>query len=440
MNRTSDIIDTYFGQKGDELLINGVTVSSIVSDFPTPLYIYDLSVLKDNYLSLKNRLTRDAAIFYSVKANPSLGICQRFQQLGAGAEIASAGELAIVKKAGFAPEQIIFAGPGKTVKELRLAAQTGILSVNIESTQELEAINTVSKELNRPVFVSLRINPQKNISGSQLQMGGGATPFGIEEEKIPEVMSRIRQMDRVRFQGLHVYVGNQIFDYELAMKNIRNTLNIARSQSMSCRFINFGGGFGIPYYKNESPFQETEFINAFNPVIQSAKKEALFGKTTFMLELGRYLAARCGIFLTRVLYVKKTRTRTFAVVDGGMNFNSMATGNLGQRIKRKFPVCVANRLGEKVRGRADIVGPLCTPMDNFGRDFDVPAIAPGDIVAVFFMGAYNLSASPFHFLSHPCCSELAVENGTVHLLRKAADTDRILEGQFPIPQDSRPAD
>jgi len=417
MKRTNEIIKNFFKINENNLLIGGLPVSEIVQQFPTPLYVYDFDILKHNYLRLRKRLTPEIKIFFSIKANPAFDICRKFSELKTGAEIASIGELKLALNSGFSPDNIIFAGPGKRPEELAAAVEKNILSINAESIEEIKCIDDLSKQYAKPVSVSIRINPKINVSGSHLQMGGGSSPFGIDEENLFEAIEILIKNKRLNFKGIHVYVGNQIFDYKLAIKNIKNILNIARGASKyiqaSLPLVNFGGGFGIPYYKNEPFLDEKNFTKEINVIFKKATTESFFKKTTFIFELGRYLTAACGVFLTKILYIKESRGKRFAVVDGGMNYNSIATGNLGQKMKRKFLMCQPTRMIDIKTEEYDIVGPLCTPMDHFGRNYECSILKPGDIIAAMFVGAYGLTASPVLFLSHPCCLEVSIENNKI---------------------------
>ena len=428
------VAEKTFEIRGSELIVSGVPASEAVRRFGSPVYLYDLDVLKRTYRKLRDGLRDDIRLFYSLKANPSLCIGAAFCELGAGAEIASLGELETALKAGFRPENIIFAGPGKQRRELEASVRSGLLSINAESTEELKTIGRIAGELGQKASVGLRINPKENVSGSQMMMGGGPSPFGLDEERISEALSICDAQKHLVFQGIHVYVGNQILDAELAVANIENTLNIARKVASerpegSMKLVNLGGGLGIPYYKHQREFDIEGFIRELNRGIESIKKEPSFRDTTFILELGRYLVAACGVFLTTVLYVKESRGKRFAVTDGGMNANSLATGNLAQKIRRNCPMCPVDRMNEPFDRSFDIVGPLCTPTDRFGRDFKAPDLKPGDVLCVPLAGAYGLTASPGLFLSHPGCREAAASEGRLQLVRERETIDTVLQRQ-----------
>jgi len=434
MERGLRIAKKYFKISGDQLVVGGKSIEEITEKISTPAYLYDFDLLQENYSSLRNGLVKDISIFYSLKANPSLAVSHFYNRLGCGAEIGSLGELEVARQANFPPNRIIYAGPGKRSDELEASIKEGILAINVESLDELKEISRLAQSLDKQANVCLRINPLKNLTGSHLRMGGASTPFGIGEEMTTQALTLIRESQWLHFQGIHIYVGNQIFDHRLAILNILNTLDIAKDIAgklgiQSLPYLNFGGGLGIPYYKNEKDFDEQSFQQELNQIIRTAQKQPLFQETSFILELGRYLVARCGIFLTKVLYTKESREHYFAVTDGGMNYCSIATGNLGQKIKRKFPLCIANRTSKPLTEKLAIVGPLCTPMDEFGKNFMAPAVEAGDTLAVFFVGAYGMSTSPQQFLSHTGCQEFAIFQGDLQQIGQTASLADHLQGQ-----------
>ncbi len=438
MRRGRELARKYFKVSQSELVVGDVPVSEIAQRFGTPLYLYDIDLLTQKFEGLSNGLNESIHLFYSVKANPSLALCNHFYSMGSGAEIASRGELEIALKAGFPPEKIVFAGPGKKGSELESSIKRGILSINVESLNEIREIGRIARRIDKIAAISLRINPQKNVSGSQLHMGGYASPFGLDEETIPEALELIRAEKYLDLIGIHVYVGSQIFDYRLAISHMENVIQIARTLSESLfdqrlKYVNLGGGLAIPYYKNQKFFEEELFKKELNRIVENCKRETIFQDTQFIVESGRYLVAECGVFLTRVVHIKESRGKTIAVVDGGMNFNSMATGNLGQKIPRKFPIVPAGGIDAvSSTMEIDIVGPLCTPMDLYGRSFQCPALREGDLLGVLLAGAYGLTASPVHFLSHTGCAEVTVSSGNVHLIRKPKTTEQIFADQFFI--------
>lgn len=438
MERVEGIIRSCFEVEDGILKIGEFKVSDIVKRYGTPVYVYDVSLVKRIYQDLVYGLSGTADIFYSMKANPSLALCGVYAGLGAGAEIGSIGELEIALKAGFPGERIVFAGPGKSEDELRAAIRTGILSINVESLMEIEDIAAICERERCQANISIRVNPSVEAIKLKVQMGGGAKGFGIDEEHLEEVLRLIGERQGLNLVGIHVYVGTQILDHNVILQNVEKTFHIAKRlnrwlEPAKLRIIDFGGGFGVPYYKKDQNLDSLAFTRGFREIIEEQRRVEHFARTHFILELGRFLVAKSGVYLAQIRYLKKSRGKRFAVLNGGMNHNAVATNNLGQPIKRKFPLCIVNKIGHPISHRVEIMGPLCTPLDSFGSDIDVPEIERGDIVGVFHSGAYGLTASPVNFLSHPSCGELFIEGRHCQWTRRRGEPSDLLRGQSLFP-------
>jgi len=433
--RTHEQVKKQFQVENRQLKIGELTVTQIAADYGTPIYVYDARRIVDTYRGIMENLPAGVDIYYSVKANPSLAICQLLHRQGAGAEIASAGELYLALKAGYPPGKIVFAGPGKTPAELEAAIRSNILMINVESLQELEAIVNICRTTDMTADVGIRINPAVNVTNSQMSMGGGSQKFGIDEAQLEEALEYIITHRRsLNFKGFHLYVGTQIFDHQAILENFKHMTRRIREQMKSfpqlpVAVMDFGVGFGIPYYKKEQDFNLRGFLDGITPIMADIRREPFFRETRIIFEMGRYLTAQSGVYLSRVLYSKTSGNRFYVILDGGMHHNAVGTGNMGQRIPRKFPLCVANKLGLPHTQKATIAGPLCTPLDSFGKDFQTPAIQQGDIIAVLQMGAYGLTASMNHFLSHPMCGEVMIDGAHHQWIRKPAEIETVCRGQ-----------
>ena len=444
MARVEEIIRSYFDQKDGQLIIGEFEVSEIVRRYGSPIYVYDVSLIKKIYQNLSSGLKDTTDIFYSLKANPSLAMCGLFSDLGAGAEVGSIGELGIALKAGFAGERIVFAGPGKSEDELRAAVQNGRLSINVESLTEIEDIAGICKREGRTANIGIRVNPKIDRIRLKVQMGGGPRGFGIDEEHLEQALCLIRARQALNLAGIHVYVGTQILDHNQVLRNVEDTFRIAKRVNkwlapVRLKMIDFGGGFGVPYYRKDANFDYLAFIQGFKSIIREQNEYGNFTGTRFILELGRFLVAGSGVYLAEVRYVKQSRGKWFAILNGGMNHNAIATHNLGQPIKRRFPLAVVNKIGRPKSRRVEIMGPLCTPLDSFGSDIEVPEIKRGDIVGVFNSGAYGLTASPVNFISHPSCSELFIEGHNCQCTRRRGEPSDLFHGQefFRSPMETK---
>ena len=420
--QVQQLISEMFPASTEKLYIGGVCVEKLAEDFGTPLFVYDESVLLRKWELLRSTYPQRFDIYYSVKANPNPNLLAFFLAQGAGLEIASAGELYQAMEAGCSPGRILFAGPGKTLGEIELALKTKIGEIHAESLTELERIATIAGRLDQTASVALRVNPDGDAQGGAMRMGGKATPFGIDEETLDYALDFALSCPAIEVRGIHLFAGTQLLDAEILLSQYRKGLQIARRVverlGRPLHSVDFGGGLGVPYFSNDHPLDMELLKTNLNEFMQEISDDPHFADTRFVIEPGRYLMAEAGVYVARVLDVKVSRGKTFAIVDGGMNHHLAASGNLGQTIKRNFPVAVATRLLQPHENTVDIVGPLCTPLDVLARSLAVPHIEAGDLIAVFQSGAYARSASPVGFLSHPTPPEVLVNGGEARLIRR----------------------
>ncbi len=434
MDRVSALIRKYFSAAGGELRTGGVSVSALAAKYGTPLFVYDHEVLEKKWACLRNAVPPDFSICYSVKANPTRMILQFFLAKQAGLEVASAGEFCLALDAGCSPEKIIFAGPGKTESELELVLRRGIGEIHIESDLEAKRVASISRRLGLTANVAVRVNPSGEAEGGAMRMGGRPAPFGIDEENLDDVLDRICADSQMNFRGIHLFTGTQILDYAILLSQYRKGVEIARRVATrlgrSLKTVDFGGGLGIPYFSHETELDTEKLHTGLKELMEGVRADARFSGTRFVLEPGRYLVGEAGIYVTRVSDIKASRGKKFLILDGGMHHHLAASGNLGQTIKRNYPLALLNRLDEPPEETVDVVGPLCTPLDVLGRGIDLPRAQVGDLVGIFQSGAYARSASPLSFLSHPTPPEVWVGNGCDQILRRAGDYADYLDDQY----------
>jgi diaminopimelate decarboxylase len=414
------IVESYFSASAGELRVGGVPVSALAEQYGTPLYVYDESVLARKWEKLRRALPDRVEIFYSLKANPNLAIVKAFLARGCGLEIASAGELHLALLAGCRPERIVFAGLGKTDAEIRKFLEAGGGEIHVESLNEARRLKILCDRIGANVTAAVRINPSSEAQGGAMRMGGKSAPFGVDEEHLDAVVLSLLESPRVRVSGVHIFAGTQILDAEVLRAQYRKCVELARRVAKQLReplaTVDFGGGLGIPYFEGDSELDMEVYGNGVRELVDSLE-DLIFSKTRLLVEPGRYLVGEAGVYVTRVVDVKSSRGKTYAVLDGGMNHHLAASGNLGQVIKRNFPVAVLNRLDAAKGDTLDIVGPLCTPLDVLARSLEAPPIEVGDLVGVFQSGAYARSASPLGFLSHHAPPEVLVTDGKHRLIR-----------------------
>jgi len=429
----ASITAKYFPLSREILAVGGVPVTHLAEKYGTPFFVYDAGVLDQKYNALRAALPERFSIYYSIKANPGSAVLRHFLNLGCGLEIASAGEFHRALGAGCSPECILFAGPGKSEAELELVLSHGIGEIHVESQLEAKRIATISRRLNRRAHVALRINPAGEAEGGAMRMGGRPAPFGIDEELLDEVLDAILAMPELDLCGIHVFTGTQILDAGILLGQYLHGLGLARRVTSRIgrplRTLDFGGGLGIPYFAHEQELNLRTLREGLNSLCSEVDCDSRFNGTKFLLEPGRFLAGEAGVYVVRVSDIKVSRGKKFLVVDGGMNHHLAASGNLGQTIKRNYPIALVSKLDRPLDEAVDIVGPLCTPLDTLGRAVRLPSAEVGDLVGIFQSGAYGRTASPIDFLSHPTPPEIWVHAGEDILLSlRGADAESLADG------------
>lgn len=425
------IVDERFAVRGGELVVEDVAIGELVRAYGTPLFVYSARSIDMACQRVRSCLPTSMRFLYSVKANPTLAIVRRLLANCGGLEVASAGELALALAAGCEPGRIVFAGPGKTDAELRLAVDTGIAELHVESIGEVDRLGRIAEERARSVAICIRVNPAASAQGGSMRMGGRPTAFGVDETQLPDAVAAIGRQRRLDLAGLHVYAGTQILDADVLLSQCRHALDLARRltdiSGVSLRVLNFGGGWGVPMFPGDRSLELDRVRAGLRMLVEEMLGDPALAGMQPVIEPGRHLVAESGIYVARVVDVKTSYGVTFAVLDGGMHHHLAASGNLGQAIKRNLPLAVLNRVDAPIAGTYEIVGPLCTPLDTLGRRVSLPHIAPGDLIGVLQSGAYARSASPLGFLSHPAPPEVLVEGATHRLVRRrgaAADLER----------------
>lgn len=358
-----------------------------VSEFkelPTPFYFYDLSLL-DRTLAEIKRTARDPRfkVHYAIKANANPGILRRIQAAGLGVDAVSGGEISAALEAGFDGDKIVYAGVGKSDREITLGLEAGIQCFNVESLPELEVIDELAGQLGKVATVALRVNPNIDAhTHAYITTGLAENKFGINLEQLPAIVEKAASLENIRLDGLHFHIGSQITDNEpfvLLCETINGLLSEYAGKGYRFRTINVGGGLGIDYAdpdRHPIPDFETYFNTFRNHLKLSDGQEVHF-------ELGRSVVAQCGSLITRVLYVKEGVTKRFAIVDAGMTeLIRPALYSAHHKIEN-----LSSPNGE--RHHYDVVGPICESSDCFGKDELLPAIRRGDFLALRSAGAYG---------------------------------------------------
>jgi diaminopimelate decarboxylase len=401
-----------FAVRDGELVLGGKTVSELAAQVgQTPFYAYDRRLMQARVADLRAALPAGLLLHYAMKANPLPAVVQLMAGLVDGIDVASAGELQVALAAGAQPAGISFAGPGKRDAELQAAVRAGVL-VNVESPRELPVLAAASQALGLPARVAVRVNPDFELKGSGMKMGGGPKPFGVDAEAVPALLKCIGQLQAsgLAFEGFHLYAGSQNLRAQAIAQaqtlSFELALRLAEHSPSPVLSLNLGGGFGIPYFPGELRLDLAPVAAALAELVGRAQRE--LPQAALVLELGRYLVGEAGVYVARVIDRKVSRGQVFLVVDGGLHHHLSASGNFGQVLRRNHPVAIANRMNEPVREVASVVGPLCTPLDLLADRMPLAVAQAGDLVVIYQSGAYGASASPQQFLGHPPCAEVLV--------------------------------
>ncbi|MET3709424.1 diaminopimelate decarboxylase [Sphingomonas trueperi] len=366
----------------------------------TPLYLYDAASVQARIARFRAAMPERVALHYAIKANPLPSLIAAITPQVDGIDVASAGEMDKAL-ALMGASAISFAGPGKRDAELEAAIRAGV-TLNLESEGEADRALAFGERLGITPRLAVRVNPDFELRGSGMKMGGRASPFGIDAERVPALVRRLIAAG-ADWRGFHIYAGSQALSAEAVIETQGATIGLAARLANEAGalppLVNLGGGFGIPYFPGDLPL-DVEAVGA-----------ALAGEldrldTQYAIELGRWLVGEAGIYLARVIDRKESQGETFLVVDGGLHHHLAATGNFGTVVRRNYPVAVAHRMQDAPEEVVTVVGPLCTPLDRLADRVALPRAEVGDLIAIFASGAYGASASPQAFLGHPPVREV----------------------------------
>jgi diaminopimelate decarboxylase len=393
------------------------TLREVVRQYGTPTYAYDLAQIRNQIARLKGTLPPSVEVFYSLKANPSLGLCGFIAGFGLGADVASAGELVTALEAGFPPERILVSGPDKSPALLDLLRSVPEAILSLDSVSELETL--AARGWGQRAL--LRLRPDF-CSFAHCAAGPGSR-FGLPIEEVPRCREYLNS-GRVRVVGFHVFSGSQVLDAAGVNHHLRSgqelSLRAASLLGIAPEIIDLGGGFGISY----GPEDRDMDLNAVAAELSSLAEKA--APARLVVELGRYVVAPGGWYLTSVIARQQHGGRPAVVVDGGCHQRGDLCG-LGLRQKAFAPVVLDPRSATRVP--TDVLGCLSLPSDVLAEGRPVPELAPGDVLAFANAGAYGLGASPFSFHAHPVPAEVAFEETRIDVLRSRQPIRSVLAGQ-----------
>lgn len=408
---------------------------ALVERFGSPLFVYDLAAVASRFARLRAAFPSRVEIAYAVKANPSLGVLAHLAGLGVGADIASAGELAAVRRVGFRPERVVMTGPGKRDDELREAVQAGIRAITVESTTELDRLEAIARANSRarPVPVMLR-SSSRPTPGSETRpvIRGSVGKFGMDREDLLRAAARAHRSAALELVGIHSFGASNVLDADALVEHARAATALARDIAAAVRsplrLVDIGGGLGIPYERNERELDVERLGTGLARLTGDWDRDRWLSAARLLVEPGRYLVGPAGRYLTRVIDRKVVDGEIVIVLDGGIH-HLLRPALVGQ----PHAVEVAGPRESREPGplrRVSLVGPLCTGLDVLGQDVTLPELHPGDLVAIRDTGAYGFTESMPLFLSHPSPAEVAVRGGEVALLRPRIEPSELLDRQL----------
>jgi|TARA_R100000049_G_C1956698_1_gene113767 diaminopimelate decarboxylase len=392
-----------------ELVIGGKPVSDWAEQAGrTPLFVYSQTRIEQRFADLRDAMPDRLKINYAIKANSFAPLLSFVSNLADGLDIASGGELEMVRATGFDLSRVSFAGPGKRDVELEAAIMAGV-TLNLESEAEAGRAIAIAERLGLTPSLAVRVNPDFELKGSGMKMGGGAKPFGIDAERVPSLIRKIVETG-CNFRGLHIFTGSQALSAEAVIDMQAKVLDcadrLAREADVPLPKLNMGGGFGIPYFPGDEPLD----VHAVGQALEAqfAALPDTLADAELFIELGRYLLGEAGVYLTRIVDRKVSYGETYLVTDGGLHHQLAASGNFGTVVRRNYPVAIASRFDAQPEEEANVVGCLCTPLDRLADKAHLPRAEVGDLIAVFCAGAYGASASPSAFLGQGPAIEMLV--------------------------------
>lgn len=384
------------------LQIGGMPLTDLARQVgSTPFYAYDGAVMSEQVQRLRQIMPEGIHLHYAMKANPMPEVVNHLAGLTDGLDVASAGELRVALASGTEPRHISFAGPGKSDTDLAEAVAAGVI-INMESETEMRRIAALALDTGSRPRVAVRVNPDFELKAAGMKMGSGPKPFGVDAERVPQMLEELGSLP-LDFMGFHIFSGSQNLRSEAIIeaqgKTFELAFRLAEAAPAPVRWLNIGGGLGVPYFPGEQRLELQSIADNLAPLLQEAASR--LPGAEIVMELGRYLTAEAGIYVCEVVDRKPSRGETFLITNGGLHHHLAASGNFGQVIRKNYPLCLGNRVAAPELEEVNVVGPLCTPLDLLGNRVSLPAAGPGDLIVLFQSGAYGFSASPRDFLGHP---------------------------------------
>lgn len=398
----------HFQYKGDELYCEDVPIEVIAQEVGTPCYIYSHATLSNHFNVFDTAFKEVPHLTcFSVKANSNIAILRLFGSLGGGVDIVSGGELHRARTAGIPPERIVYSGVGKTVEEIDYALREDILMFNIESNQELEELNRRAAAKGTRARISLRVNPDVDPNTHPyISTGMKKNKFGISIENAVKAYEKASSLQNVEIVGIDCHIGSQLTEvtpFVDALKRLRILIERLRESGIQIRYLDLGGGLGIVYDQEVPPLPH-EYATAILRELEDVN-------CTLIFEPGRVIVGNAGILTTKVLYTKRSPAKNFVITDAAMN--DLVRPSLYGAYHYIQPVTKTTREAVIV----DVVGPICESGDFLAKDRGLPALNPGEFLAVMSAGAYGFTMSS-NYNSRPRAAEVLVKGDRYYVIRK----------------------
>jgi len=408
--KPSGPIPPYFsaGESG-QLLIGNIPVEELIEEAGgTPLFVYDNNIVGAQLARLRAAMPDGLAVYYSVSANPYEPLLNFLGRYVDGFRVVSKGELDRLKRAELAGIPMTFAGPGKRDEELEAGVAAGA-TISVESEGDARRAILAAERVGIRPKMAVRVNPPFKIEGGRVTMGDFPSPFGVDADRAPSLVRGLIEAG-VDWRGVHMFAGAQCLDdsalTEAHRAIVTSAGEIAAKLDLPIPELNLGGGFDVPCFEGEQPLDVYRMAEALHETLRGGPD--LLATTRLSLELGRWLVAEAGVYLTRILDRTESCGETFLTTDGGGHHMLRATGCLLERGHGNFPIAVANRFDAERDEQVTVAGCLATPNDVFGDEVMLPHAEPGDLIAMFLAGAYGLTASPQAWESRPPAREMLV--------------------------------
>jgi diaminopimelate decarboxylase len=409
-----------FAYRNGEFYCEDVPLSRIAKECGTPFYVYSHATLVRHFRALDSAFRSVPHIIaFAMKANSNLAILRLMAREGSGADIVSGGELYRALKAGVPPGKIVFAGVGKNREEIRYALKSGILMFNVESSEELRAIDDVAAEMRTRARVALRVNPDVDPkTHPYISTGMKKSKFGISADRALEEFKLASSLKHIDVAGVHKHIGSQLTEitpFVDALKKILELVEQLKGQGINIRYVNIGGGLGITY-SDETPPEPKDLSAAISPLLRDLKG-------TLIMEPGRVIVGNAGALVTKVLYQKASDVKRFVIVDAAMN--DLIRPSLYGAFHEIKPV---RETPAAKSVTVDVVGPVCESGDFLAKDRAMPEVKAGDLLAVMSAGAYGFVMAS-NYNSRPRVPEILVRGKEIHVIRERESLADLVRGE-----------